>query len=250
MKLAIDTTEKTLTRDGETLPLYSREAFEVLSDAWIKVGWDQKYPYTFTWLGRPVVQLPEDMMRLQEVLWQVQPDVVVETGIAHGGSLIFTASLCKAIGKGRVIGVDIEIRPHNRAAVEAHPLSPYITMIEGSSTEPSVVAQVKALIKRDEQVLVVLDSNHTKAHVAAELEAYASLVKPGSFLIATDGIMKDLSDVPRGDPTWTTDHPTAAAAEFAAAHSEFTLGDPPWPFNESDLTRGLTYWPGAWLRRT
>src|ERR1700752_395458 len=120
------------------------------------------------------------MMRLQEVIYSVKPDVIVETGVAHGGSLIFYASLCKAMGKGRIVGVDIEIRPHNRQAIESHELSSYVTLIEGSSTDPSVVQQVRALLQPDEKVMVFLDSNHTKEHVLGELEAYAPLVNKDS----------------------------------------------------------------------
>ena len=253
MKLILDTETRTLTEEenGETrrFDLYGKEAFERLSRHWVRVGWSQKYQYTFSWMGRPVIQLPEDMLRIQEVLYRVKPDVIVETGVAHGGSLIYYASLCKAMGKGRVVGIDIEIRPHNRAAIEAHELSGYITLVEGSSTAPEVMARVRALCKPGEAVLVLLDSNHTRQHVADELEAYAGLVTPGAYIVATDGIMLDLHDVPRGSPDWTWNHPTAAAAEFAARHPEFILEQPPWPFNESALEHNITHWPGAWLRR-
>lgn len=253
MKLTIDTDAKTLVAEGpagrEELPLYSDRAFDLLSDAWVKVGWNQRYSYTFSWMGRPIIQLPEDMVRTQEVIHRVQPDVIIETGVAHGGSLIYYASLCKALGRGRVIGIDIEIRPHNRQAIESHLLAPYITLLEGSSTSPEIVGQARSLVKPGDKVLILLDSNHTKEHVAAELEAYHPLVTPGSYLVATDGIMKDLHDVPRGQPEWTWDHPTAAAEEFAAVHPEFELAQPPWLFNESGLKHNITHWPGAWLRR-
>lgn len=253
MKLTIDTDAKTLSLDQagstETMPLYSKRAFELLSDQWAKVGWNEKYPYTFSWMGRPVIQLPEDMLRIQEVLYQVKPDVVIETGVAHGGSLIFYASLFAAMGTGRVIGVDIEIRPHNRAAIENHEMARFITLIEGDSTAPSVVDRVRASLKPTDRVLVILDSNHTKAHVSRELEAYHPLVSVGSYIVATDGAMKDLHDVPRGDASWISDNPTAAAREFAQAHPEFVLAQPPWPFRESELTQNVTYWPDAWLRR-
>lgn len=254
MKLSLDTDARTLRiEDGparQEFPLYSKAAFEHLSSVWLKVGWNEKYPYTFSWMGRPIIQLPEDMVRTQEVIWRVQPDVILGTGIAHGGSLIFYASLCKATGKGRVIGVDIEIRPHNRQAIEAHPMFPLITLIEGSSIDAEIVQSVKALIRPGERVLVILDSNHTKTHVTAELEAYFDVVTPGSYIVATDGSMKDLHDVPRGSPKWTWDHPTAAASEFAARHPEFALEQPEWPFNESALSENITHWPGAWLRRS
>ena len=176
MKVTIDTDSNKLVKEagGERIEiaLYSKEAFELISQFWLKVGWNEKYPYSFSWMGRPIIQLPEDMIRIQEVIYRVRPDVIVETGVAHGGSLIYYASICKAMESGRVIGVDIEIRPHNRTAIEAHELFPFITLIEGSSTAPDIVGQVRALIKPTETVLVILDSNHTKQHVADELEAY------------------------------------------------------------------------------
>lgn len=253
MKLEIDMDRALLRVDdasGSTdYPLYSREAFEAISRIWLKVGWNEKYPYTFSWFGRPIIQLPEDMVRAQEVVYRVKPDVIIETGVAHGGSLVFYASLCKAMGRGRVIGIDIEIRRHNRAAIEAHELKPMITLVEGSSIAPEIVAQVKSMVKPGERVLVMLDSNHTKDHVAAELEAYCGLVSAGSYIVAMDGSMQFLDDVPRGNPQWRTDNPSAAAEEFAARHPEFTIEQPAWPFNESLLRENITHWPGAWLCR-
>jgi cephalosporin hydroxylase len=253
MKLIVDTEAKTLTEEEKghvrKFDLYSKEAFERLSRQWVRVGWNQKYPYTFSWMGRPIIQLPEDMIRTQEVIYRVKPDVIVETGVAHGESLIFYASLFKAMGKGRVIGIDIEIRPHNRKAIEAHELTEYITLVEGSSAAPQTVNAVKKMIKPGETVLVILDSNHTKQHVADELAAYHDLVTAGSYIVATDGIMKDLYDVPRGSPDWEWNNPTAAAAEFAQQHPDFELAQPKRPFGESDLTENITHWPGAWLRK-
>jgi cephalosporin hydroxylase len=237
--------------DGQRkqINLYSKEAFEILSELWLKVGWSEKYVYTFSWLGRPIIQNPEDIVRTQEVIYQVKPDVIIEIGIAHGGGLIFYASLCKAMGKGRVIGVDIDIRPHNRQAIENHELFPYITLIEGSSIDLSIVQQVKSLVNQGEKVMVFLDSNHTKSHVLAELEAYHDIVAPDSYIVATDGIMKDLFDVPRGNSEWKWDHPAAAAAEFVQSHPELLIEQPGWPFNESRLTQNITHWPGAWIKR-
>lgn len=253
MKLTLDTETRTLTiadHEGErTLDLYSRPAFEALSQQWVRVGWNQKVQYTFSWMGRPMIQLPEDVLRMQEVIFTLQPDVIVETGIAHGGSLILYSSLCKAMGKGRVVGIDIEIRPHNRTAIEAHPLSDRITMIEGSSTAPDVVARARAEVAGAATVLVILDSNHTYQHVLAELHAYAEMVTPGSYIVATDGIMKDLADVPRGEPDWDQNNPTRAAADFAASDPRFVIEQPAWLFNESDLAENITHWPGAWLKR-
>lgn len=253
MKITIDTEDKTLVLNDSgverNFDLYSKEAFEIISRQWVRLGWNQKYQYTFSWMGRPVIQLPEDMLRMQEVIFKIKPDVIVETGVAHGGSLIFYSSLCKAMEKGRVIGIDIEIRAHNREAIEAHPLSDRITLIEGSSTTPEIVEKVASLIRPNEVVLVILDSNHTYDHVMNELKAYAGLVSPGSYIVATDGIMLDLADVPRGMPGWETDNPTFAARDFLVDHPDFILEQPAWLFNESELTSNITHWPGAWLKR-
>ena len=253
MRVTIDTEQRTMTEESGTesrsLDLYSKEAFEIISNLWVKVGWNEKYSYTFSWLGRPIVQLPEDMIRIQEVIYRIKPDVIIETGVAHGGSLIYYATLCKAFEKGRVVGIDIEIRPHNRNAIEGHELSSYITLVEGSSTAPEVLDHVRSLIKPGESVLVILDSNHTRQHVLDEMRSYCDLVTKGSYLVATDGIMKDFSDVPRGNPEWVWDNPNKAAQEFAAETPQFLLEQPPWPFNESKLTENVTHWPGAWLRR-
>jgi cephalosporin hydroxylase len=232
-----------------THPLDSPEAFRLISNAWLRCGWDTKYVYSFSWMGRPVIQLPEDMLRIQEVLYRIKPDVVVETGVAHGGSLIFYASLFKAMGRGRVIGIDIEIRPHNRSAIEAHEMMPLITLVEGSSVEPAIVDKVRSLITPGETVLVLLDSNHTKAHVLAELEAYGPMVTPGSYIVATDGIMKQVAGAPRSSPDWDWNNPLDAAAEFAAKHPEFSLEEPEPPFNEGVIAERVTYWPKGFLRR-
>lgn len=232
-----------------TIALYSREGFELLSRAWVRVGWSQKYQYTFSWLGRPIIQMPEDIVRMQEVLHRIQPDVIIETGIAHGGSLIFYASLCKLFGRGRVIGVDIEIRPANRLAIENHPLSSLITLLEGSSTDPSIIESVRTRINPGEKVMVILDSNHSRKHVLKELEAYHEFITPGSYMVATDGIMNDLHDVPRGDPEWKVDNPVEAVMDFLNQHPEFSLELPAWPFNESELRSNITHWPNAWLLR-
>lgn len=253
MKLILDTDNGTLSVEEneqvQQLPLYSKEAFEAISRQWVRVGWNQKYQYGFSWMGRPIIQLPEDMLRIQEVIFALQPDLIIETGVAHGGSLVFYASLCKAMEKGRIIGIDIEIRPHNRSAIEAHALSDRITLIEGSSTAPEVVEQVHSLVRPGETVLVILDSNHSYQHVMGELTAYAPLVTPGSYIVATDGIMFDLADVPRGDADWRHNNPSRAALDFAASHEEFTIEQPAWPFNESELHSNITHWPHAWLKR-
>ncbi|NWJ96741.1 MAG: cephalosporin hydroxylase family protein [Chloroflexi bacterium] len=254
MKIEIDLSNDQILVKNEAevseFPLNSAEAFKLLSQVWLRCGWDTKYVYTFSWLGRPIIQLPEDMIRVQEVIYRVKPDVVIETGIAHGGSLIFYASLFKAMGHGRVIGIDVEIRPHNRKAIEEHELFEYITLIEGSSIDEAVVNQVKSLIEPTEKVFVMLDSNHTKEHVLAELEKYAPLVSSGSYIVAADGIMKDLAGAPRTKPDWTWNNPYEATQDFLKENTKFVQEEPTWSFNESNnLTSNVTYWPGAWLKR-
>jgi cephalosporin hydroxylase len=231
------------------LNIGSPEAFEAISNAWLRSGWDNKYVYGFSWFGRPIIQLPEDMFRLQEVIYSVQPDVIIETGVAHGGSLVFYASICKAMDRGRVVGIDIEIRPHNRQAIESHPLFPLITLIEGSSIDPDVVAQAKAQVREGETVLVLLDSCHTKEHVLAELNAYSTLVTRGSYIVAMDGIMEQVVGAPRTQPDWSWNNPRAAAQEFVAASTNFVIEQPPIQFNEGSISKPVTYWPSGYIKR-
>jgi cephalosporin hydroxylase len=253
MKLIIDTSSRVLTTENSGIcrdvPLYSREAFELISREWVRTGWAVNYYFTLSWFGRPILQLPEDLIRLQEVVNALQPDVIVESGIYRGGSLLFHATLCEALGKGRVIGIDKHITEDTREAIAQHRLSHRIEMMEGDSIAPATVEKVRNLVKPGETVMVILDSHHSKDHVAGELCAYAPLVTPGSCIIAADGIMRDLTDVPGGDPAWSRDNPAAAALEFAAAHPEFEMRQPPWPCNQSTLEQNITYWPDAWLWR-
>ncbi|OGJ87028.1 MAG: hydroxylase [Candidatus Raymondbacteria bacterium RifOxyA12_full_50_37] len=256
MKIVFDfkTGEVVLMRNDVENARYSMasaEGFELAAKAWLRCGWDAKYVYTFTWFGRPIIQLPDDILRIQEIIYSIKPDVIIETGVAHGGSLIFYASLCKAIGKGQVIGIDIEIRSHNKKAIEEHELSSYITLLEGSSVAPLLVEEVRQLVAKKETVLILLDSNHTRQHVLLELEAYAPLVTKGSFIVVTDGIMKDLENAPRSQLDWKENNPYNAAREFIAKNHDFIIKEPIWPFNESNgLNKHVaTYWPGAWLMR-
>ena len=238
-----------IVEDGERYPFDSPEAFRLVSDAWLRLGWDQKYVYSFTWLGRPVIQLPEDLLRVQEVIAAVEPDVIVETGVAHGGSLVFYATLCRALGRGRVVGVDVEIRPHNREAIEAHRLFPLIELIEGSSTDPATVSRVESEVRDGETVMVLLDSNHEKEHVLAELRAYAGLVTPGSYFVVMDAIAGRLAGAPRTRPDWSWNHPGSAIDQFLEEDPRFAAEEPPFAFNEGLVTERVTYWPGGFLRR-
>lgn len=253
MKLTIDTETGVLTTEdagiSREMPLYGRQAFELISRQWVRVGWALHYYFTMTWFGRPILQLPEDLVRLQEVLVALQPDVIIETGIYNGGSLLFHATVCEALGKGRVIGIDQRIDEDTRQALATHRLAHRIQAIEGDAIAPDTVAQVRSLVKPGETVIVLLDSNHTKAHVAGELLAYSPLVTPGSCIVAADGIMRDLTDVPGGYAEWDHDNPAEAAHEFAAAHPEFEMRQPAWPYNRSTLEQNITYWPDGWLWR-
>ncbi|MBZ0185981.1 MAG: cephalosporin hydroxylase family protein, partial [Candidatus Obscuribacterales bacterium] len=228
--ITIDLDEKTLRQNingkDRQMTLDGPEAFELISQIWLRSGWASKYSYGFTWLGRPIIQIPEDMIRAQEIIYRVKPDVIVETGIAHGGSLIFYASLCKLIGKGRIVGVDIEIREHNRRAIEAHDLFPLITLIEAGSTEKQTIEQVESQIKKDETVLVVLDSCHTREHVLKELEMYSSLVSIGSYILVADGIMEDVVGAPGANDDWISNNPRRAVQDFVSKNHHFELIGP------------------------
>jgi cephalosporin hydroxylase len=175
---------------------------------------DAQYSYNFRWMGRPIIQYPQDMIAMQEILWDVRPDLIVETGIAHGGSLVYYASLCELMGHGEVLGIDIDIRPHNREAIEAHPMFKRIQLLQGSSTDPAIVAQVHAMAA-GKRVLVVLDSNHTHDHVLAELEAYAPLTSTGSYCVVFDTVVEDLPDEMFPDRPWGRgNNPKTAVWEY------------------------------------
>ena len=189
-----------------------------------------KYSYNFSWLGRPIIQYPQDILATQELIWSVQPDLIIETGIAHGGSLIFSASMlelnaaCGGPADARVVGVDIDIRAHNRAAIDAHPMSKRITMIQGSSIAPEVIEQVRAAAAGRRRVMVMLDSNHSHAHVLAELEAYAPLTSVGSYCIAFDSVVEDLpAGMIRDRPWGPGDNPKTAVHAYLATHPEFVI---------------------------
>lgn len=240
--------------ETRSFTLDTPEGFGLISDVWLRSGWQNKHVYTFTWMGRPIIQLPEDMLRIQEVVAALRPDVIVETGIAHGGSIVFYAGLCRLLGRGRVIGVDIDIRSHNRSALERHDLFDLITLIEGDAASGEVVQQVRNCVSPGETVFVVLDSNHSKTHVLNELRAYAPLVTPGSYILVADGITRRLAGLARYQderPTaaWKWDNPLAAISEFIDQNPDFELCSPRFAFNESPLTEPITYMPGGWIRR-
>lgn len=234
----------TLEDDGTKVvaQVYSSDGFQLLSNLWVKSAAQHRMMYEATWLGRPIIQFPTDILAIQELIWTLKPKVVIETGVAHGGSLILSASILELIGDGKVIGIDIDIRPHNRSAIEGHPLSRRIELIQGSSIASETLELVRSSVGSAESVLVFLDSNHTEAHVLAELEMYSSLVTPGSYIVAHDGAQAWVWDTPSGRPEWKDDHPLSAIHKFLDLHPEFSI-DPHW-------TRwGITSSPDGFLRR-
>jgi len=198
--------------------------------AFMKSSLGPQYSYNFSWLGRPIIQYPQDLVAMQEIIWSVQPDLIIETGIAHGGSLIFSASMlelnaaCGGPQNAEVLGIDIDIRAHNREAIEAHPMFKRISMIQGSSIAPDIIDQVKAKAVGKQRILVCLDSNHTHDHVLAELEAYAELTTVGSYCVVFDTVVEDTADCCPSDRPWGKgNNPKTAVWEYLKTHPEFEI---------------------------
>lgn len=219
-----------------------------------------KYSYHFDWLGRPIIQFPQDIVAMQELIWEVKPDLIIETGIAHGGSLIFSASLlalldmCEAIEANKefnpkrsarkVLGIDIDIREHNRVAIEKHPMASRIQMLEGSSISEQTIAQVKKIAHGYSRVLVCLDSNHTHEHVLSELNAYANLTSVGSYCVVFDTVVEDMPKEMFPDRPWGPgDNPKTAVWEFLKSHSEFVID------KDIEHKLQLTVAPDGYLKR-
>jgi len=252
--MLIDTTNKTITfNEGDKIDLDSSEGFRIVSDLWVRCGISQKYSYGFSWLGRPIIQMPDDMIRVQEVITQVEPNIIIETGVAHGGSLVYYASLLKLLHSGKedclAIGVDRHVREENIREINSvrSKYNLQLHLVEGDSVSPGALEKVEFSIrsvKRHSAIprkcLVVLDSNHSYQHVLAELRAYSQFVTPGSYIVVTDGIIEE----------WSEDNPARAARQFVAENSScWEIVEPKWPFNESKLTHRVTGWPGCFLRR-
>jgi cephalosporin hydroxylase len=202
------------------------------------------YSYNFSWLGRPIIQYPQDILAIQEILWEVKPDLVIETGVAHGGSLVLSASILELIGRpAEVLGIDIEIRSHNRVEIESHPMSKRIRLIEGSSIGQPVANQVRALSKGKQRVMVFLDSNHTHDHVKQELAIYSPLVTKGSYLVVFDTVIEDMPAGSFPDRPWGKgNNPKTAVCEFLAHNSRFQLD------HELESKLLLTVAPGGYLK--
>lgn len=223
----------------ERLASYAQDAaFQTLSRDWLQASMQRKYVYNFDWMGRPIIQYPQDMVAMQELVWRVKPDLIIETGIAHGGSLVLSASLlalldmCDAMETGmtfdprasrrKVLGIDIDIRAHNRQAIESHPMASRIQMIQGSSIDANVVQQVQEIASGYSRVLVCLDSMHTHDHVLQELNAYAPLVTPGSYCVVFDTFVEDMPQGFFADRPWDVgNNPKTAVHEWMTENQEF-----------------------------
>ena len=211
-----------------------------MTKKWFKASFGKKYPYHFDFLGRPIIQYPQDMVAIQEIIWKVKPDLIIETGIAHGGSLILSASMLAQLdmieaiesgktidpkqSKRKVLGIDIDIREHNKIEIEKHPMSTRIKMIQGSSIAPKIIDQVKNIASNFKCILVLLDSNHTHEHVLAELEAYAQLTSVNSYCVVFDTIVEDLpADMFPDRPWGPGDNPKTAVWQYIKSHPEFEI---------------------------
>lgn len=201
-----------------------------LAGEWLQESMLKQYVYNFNWMGRPIIQSPIDIMAMQEIIWDVKPDLIIETGIAHGGSLIFSASMlalleiCGEIEKGEVLGIDIDIRDHNKKAIENHPLNKKITMFEGSSVDEKMIAKVHEFAKRGKKILVCLDSNHTYEHVIAELRAYSGLTSIGSYCVVFDTLVEDMPEEFSNNRPWGKgNNPKIAVHEFLKDNDSFII---------------------------
>jgi len=184
------------------------------------------YTYNFTWMGVPLIQVPQDMIAMQEIIWETKPDLIIETGIAHGGSLIYYASILQLIGSGHVLGVDIEIRPHNKIVIENHPMSKRISMIEGSSVDQNTIQKVRDFSSAYKNIMVVLDSNHTHEHVLLELNAYSKLVTKNNYLVVFDTLIEDMPENFYPDRPWGKgNNPKTAVREFIRNNNDFVIDE-------------------------
>jgi cephalosporin hydroxylase len=217
--------------DARIEDIASNERLKDSAQSFMRESVEPKYSYNFTWMGRPIIQYPQDMVAMQEIVWDIKPDLIIETGIAHGGSLIFFAAMLELIAscggeEGEVLGIDIDIRKHNREAIEEHPMFKRISMIEGSSIDSDIITQVLEKAKGKKRVLVCLDSNHTHDHVLAELEAYAPLTSVGSYCVVFDTLIEDMPENAYPDRPWGHgDNPKTAVWEYLKSHSEFEIDE-------------------------
>jgi cephalosporin hydroxylase len=224
-------------KESEEVKLLASELFQHMTRL--------RYTYNFTWMGRPIIQMPQDILAMQEIIWKVKPGLIIETGVAHGGSLVFYASMLELLDNdGFVVGVELNLREHNRVALQMHPMWKRIRLVDGSSTDPATVEQVKQYAKRHTPVLVCLDSNHTHDHVLNELKLYAPLVSIGSYLVVFDTIIEALPDDTYTDRPWgKNNNPKTAVQEFLRTDDRFVIDD------RIDAQLLLSVLPGGYLKR-
>jgi len=225
-----------------SVDIYSDEGYDLLAKLWTKSSCHHRIMYEPIWMGIPIIQFPGDVMMMQELIWKIRPDLIIETGVAHGGTAVFYASMLELLGRGKVIGIDVEIRQYNRIAIQGHPMSKRIELIEGSSIDKSVIDTVREKYANAEKVLVTLDSNHSYEHVLEELNLYSEFITPGSYIVAMDGAQAFVWDLPNGKPEWKLDNPLRAIEDFIKENPEFEIDD---HYNRLKITSN----PNAFLRR-
>lgn len=205
--------------------LKSDKDVQALSRIWVREITRHKYAYNFSWMGRPIIQFPQDMVAMQEIIWQTKPDLIIETGVAHGGSIIYYASLMEMLGNnGKVVGIDIDIRAHNKTEIESHPMFRHIELIEGSSISDDVISKIKILAQNRPNILVILDSNHTHEHVLRELELYSPFVTKGNYLVVFDTLIEDMPDDLINDRPWKKgNNPKTAVQQFLEGTDHFDI---------------------------
>jgi cephalosporin hydroxylase len=231
--------ETNLKKQGED------EAIKTSSNQFIQDSINSRYSYNFSWMGRPIIAYPQDMVAMQEIIWEVKPDLIIEAGIAHGGSIVYYASLLELIGgDGLVLGIDIDIRKHNRDLIEAHPMMKRIQMIEGSSIAPEIAAQVYEVAKNKKRIMVCLDSNHTHDHVLDELKLYAPLTSVGSYCVVFDTVVEDLPKSQYNDRPWDVgNNPKTAVFEYLKTNNDFVIN------KEIDNKLLISVAPDGYLKR-
>ena len=226
-----------LTKENKNIRELEKEAIK-----WVKVSAENRLSYEIDWLGVPIIQTPEDMVLMQELIFKVQPDIIIETGIAHGGSLIYYASLLELLGKGKVIGIDIEIREHNRKVLERHSMFKRIELIEGSSISEEIIKKIRKMVSKDSKVIVCLDSNHTKDHVLQELQLYNSFVNHGSYIVVFDTITSKMARLGVCEKRYINNGPKEAVEDFLKVNNNFEIDK---HYNKLYIS----YSPNGYLRR-
>jgi len=226
-----------LTKKNKNIKELEKEAIK-----WAKVSAENRLFYEIDWLGVPIIQTPEDMVLMQELIFKVQPDIIIESGVAHGGSLIYYASLLELLGKGKVIGIDIEIREHNRRVIERHPIFKRIELLEGNSVSEETIEKIRKMVPKDSKVIVCLDSNHIKSHVLRELQIYNSFVNPGSYIVVFDTITSKLAELGACDKIYINNSSKEAVEEFLKVNNNFEIDK---HYNKLYIS----YSPNGYLRR-